>query len=444
MPIIALFFFALISLFPVTASAEGPPPLTLKECINTALENNYALQAKREDVEAAKAGVGKATSYFLPRLDVSETWMRSDNPVMAFGAKLNQKRFTAADFSIDTLNEPAAIDNFNFRVQATQPIFNGGKEIVGFRRAKLGAQAADKDFDRARQETVNKAIQAYYGVALAGEYVKVASLAYRDAKGHEDLAQKFYGQGMLLESDLMLAKVRVAEMKELLIKAKNQEATAKAALNLVMARPQDIDFAVAEPLEYKEFGWDLKSLQDEALKNRPDLQGMQLNVKNMDCGVRLAKTDYLPNLNFVARYELDDPNFFSGHGSSYTLLGMVSWNVFDGFLTTNSVREARARANSTRHMYDQMREGVLFDVRRSWYNLQEARERIDATSASVKEAEEALRVLEKRFQAGLAKTIDVLDAQTALTRARTDRVQALYDYNVSAAAVNLAVGRAEQ
>jgi outer membrane protein TolC len=94
-------------------------------------------------------------------------------------------------------------------------------------------------------------------------------------------------------------------------------------------------------------------------------------------------------------------------------------------------------------MLEQMREGVLMEVRQSWNAVQEARERIDISSASVKEAEESFRIIQRRFASGLSKTIDVMDAETSLTRARLSKVQALYDYNTSVAAVKLSVGRKE-
>src|SRR5512143_4172705 len=132
-----LFFFAVLS--PHHECQGDEAALTLDSCIHAALENNHAFLAEQENVTAAKAGVGKAVSGFLPRVDVSETYMRSDNPVMAFGAKLNQGRFTAADLAVNNLNDPQPIDNFNFRAQLTQPIFNGGKEWVGLKRARLSA-----------------------------------------------------------------------------------------------------------------------------------------------------------------------------------------------------------------------------------------------------------------------------------------------------------------
>ncbi|MBI5191533.1 MAG: TolC family protein [Nitrospirae bacterium] len=417
------------------------PSLGLPDCVRLALESNHGLKAEASKADAARAGVGKAASYFLPRLDISETYMRSDNPVMAFGSKLNQGMFTASDFDVARLNSPPAIDNFNLRVQLTQPVWNGGREIIGYRRAKLGAEAADKSAGRARQQTAFQAVQAYYGVELAGEYVEVANKAVETTEGHLKLAQSFHDQGMLVGSEVLQAKVRLAEVREMLIKARNREATAKAGLNMVLARPQDTPFDALGPLEYHEFPGTLAEFQKAAESGRPDLAAVEAGVRNMEEGVKYAKAGYYPSLNLTGRYELDDRDMFRGRGDSYTVMATASWNVFDGMHTTNGVREANAELASAGYGLKAMREGVLFEVRQAYNDMEEARQRIEVTSGAAGEGEESLRIIQRRFSAGMAKTLDVLDAETALTRARVNHAQALYDYNVAVARLKLAIGR---
>jgi outer membrane protein len=434
--------FLLLVILPSGAGADdGAVTLTIEDSVRIALENNYSVLAGKDRVDGALAGVGKAWSSFIPKVDVSETYMRTDNPVMAFSAKLNQRAFTNTDFI--NVNDPSPVNNFNTRVQATVPVFNGGKEWVGLRRSRLSLAASEDALERARQETVYQVIQGYYGVVLAGEYVKTAEESVKATEGHLKLAQSFFDQGMLIGSEVLLAKVRLAEVKETLIRAKNREATARAAFNTILARPQDTAFQTAGQLEYKEWKVDLGELQQEALRVRPDLAGMGQNVRNLEEGIRLAKTDYLPNLNFIGRYELDDKDPFKGRADSYTILGMITWNIFDGFLTTSNVRAARADKNAASHMLDQMRDGVLFEVRKAYYDMQEAAERVAVTGSAVAEGEESLRIIESRFKGGMAKTQDALDAESALSRARTNALQALYDYNVAVAALKLAAGRME-
>jgi outer membrane protein len=426
---------------PASRAEDIPARLKLSDAIDTALKNNLSLLSEGEKLKATEAGVGEAASAFLPKANISETFVRSDNPVTVFGSKLNQRGFQQSDFAINSLNNPDPVNDFNFRVQVIQPLFNGGKEYLGVKRAKLSLESAKMTHERARMETVYETVQGYWGVALAADYVKVSEMAEKSTEEHLKLAQSLSGQGMLIGSEVLLAKVHLAEVQEMLIKAKNSEATAKAALNRILGRPQDTPFEITDELEYRAFSGGLADLQAEALKQRPDLEGMSMDVRNMDEGVSLAKTDYLPDLNLIGQYDRDSQDAFGHGGDSYTLMGRITWNVFDGFLTTNKVREARAQRNAAAYMYDAMREGVLFEVRKAYNDLEEARQRMKVSSEAVKEGEESLRIIRKRFGAGMAKTLDVIDAETALTRARTNDAQTLYDYNVAAAALRLAVGR---
>lgn len=425
---------------PFPAFAADPARcISLDECVRTALSGNHTLLAVSEKRNAAEAAVGMAASGFLPKITLSETYMRSDNPVMSFGAKINQGLFTPADLA--TVNNPSAIDNFNFRAEVVQPVFNGGRELIGYNRSKLGLASAGKGLERARQETAFQTVKAYYGVLLAAEYIDVAGKAEDTTESHVNAAQAFYDQGMLVGSEVMLAKVHLAEVREMRIKAVNQLRTARAALNLIMGVDQDTQFDVIEPAGADSEPGELSGYIKEAAANRPDLAGMEMDVRNMEEGVTMAKAGYLPNVNLVGRYELDDRDPFRGRGDSYTLMGMLSWNVFDGFYTTKSVSEARASYSAAGHMREQMKEGVEFEVRQAFYSLVEARERVVGASEAVTEGEEALRIIRRRFDAGMTKTLDVLDAETALTRVRTNLAQAVYDRNVAMAWLMLATGR---
>jgi hypothetical protein len=112
--------------------------LTLPEAVRLALEKHPALRAAGYQAEAAAAGVDQARSGFLPRVDFSEGFTRSDNPVYAFGALLNQGRFTQADFAVDRLNHPDPISNWRTNIGGSVPLFLGGRTVLGYQQAQIG------------------------------------------------------------------------------------------------------------------------------------------------------------------------------------------------------------------------------------------------------------------------------------------------------------------
>ena len=121
-------------------------------------------------------------------------------------------------------------------------------------------------------------------------------------------------------------------------------------------------------------------------------------------------------------------------------MAVLQWNLFDGLVTKSKVRESLATARKVRELEEQTRSAVQLQVRQAYYSLVASEDRIAATSSSVQEAEEGLRIVQTRYEAGMTTFVDVLGAENSLIRARTNALQALYDNNVSLAELKLAVG----
>jgi len=119
---------------------------------------------------------------------------------------------------------------------------------------------------------------------------------------------------------------------------------------------------------------------------------------------------------------------------------VLQWNLFDGLVTRSNVKEALATTERMKSLEEQMRSGVQLQVREAFYRVAESVGRIAATGTSVQEAEEGLRIVQKRYEVGMTNFVDVLGAESALIRARTNALQALYDNNTAHAELKLAVG----
>jgi len=180
-------------------------------------------------------------------------------------------------------------------------------------------------------------------------------------------------------------------------------------------------------------------LQDAAVR-RPDLLSMGLNRKNAEVSVSQARTDYLPTLNLMGQVDWNSSDPAGNDARSWAVMAVFQWNLFDGLVTKSKVRESLATAQKVRELEEQTRSAVQLQVRQAYYNLAASEDRIAATSSSVQEAEEGLRIVQKRYEAGMTTFVDVLGAENSLIRARTNALQALYDNNVSLAELKLAVG----
>jgi len=430
----------LLLLLAVAMTAYATETITLEQAIDTALKNNPGLKAADAQAEAAQAGVTRARSGFLPKVNVSETWSKTDNPLMVLGTKLNQEIVTPADFNPAVINNPEPASNYNTRLSVMQPVFNGGKEYLGITQARLANEAALQDRNRTRQETVFNVVKAYYGLLLAQAYDKVAAQSLETSTANVKLAEARFKAGAVLQSDLLRAKVQYAEVKEMATRSANGVKLAAANLNFAMGVPQDTGFEVTGSLSAQDMKEDLDGMIAEALSLRPDLVSLGLNRKNAETNVKQARADYIPSLNLMGQVDWNSDRPVGNDAKSWAVMAVLQWNLFDGLVTTSHVREASANSGRMRALDDQMRSGVQLQVRQAYYNLAASIDRIAATSSSVQEAEEGFRIVQKRYEAGMTTLVDVLGAENALIRARTGALQALYDNNVAAAELKLAAG----
>jgi len=283
-------------------------------------------------------------------------------------------------------------------------------------------------------------VKAYYGLLLANEYNKVAEQSLETSAANVKLAEARFKAGAVLQSDLLRAKVQLAEVKEMATRAGNSVKLAAANLNFAMGVPQASEYEVMGTLLVQELKEDLDSMISEALQLRPDLVSLDRNRKNAEANVKQARTDYIPSLNLMGQVVWNSYRPVGNDAKSWAVMAVLQWNLFDGMVTTSRVREASAAAGKVKAQEEQMRSGVQLQVRQAYYNFSASKERIAATASSVHEAEEGLRIVQKRYEVGMTTFVDVLGAENALIRSRTNALQALYDNNVAQAELKLAAG----
>jgi outer membrane protein TolC len=414
--------------------------LTLEQAIQTALKSNPGLKATDAQIEAADAGVLRSASGFLPKVTVSETWSRSDNPLMVLGTKLNREMVAPVDFNPAVMNDPVPISNYNTRLSVMQPVFNGGREYLDRTQAALARDASVQDRERMRQETVYNVVKAYYGLLLAKEYHKVALQSHETSQANVKLAEARFKAGAVLQSDLLRARVQLAEVQEMLTRSENGIKLAAANLAFSLGVPQGTEYEIEGTLIAQPMPMDVDAAVEEAAAKRPDLISMGLNRQNAEKSVSQARTEYLPNLNLMGQMDWNSDQFARGSAKSWAVMAVLQWNLFDGLVTRAKVKEAIATSSRMRSLEEQARSAVQLQVRQAFYNLTASTDRIAATSSSIQEAEEGLRIVQKRYETGMTTFVDVLGAESSLIRARTNALQALYDNNISLAELKLAKG----
>jgi len=184
----------------------------------------------------------------MPHLSFSETATRGDDPVYVFGSKLRQQRFNSADFALNKLNAPLPFDNFSTRLGGSWNLFDSCASWHGVNRAKHVNEAVEHQLDRADQELAFRVVSSYYEVLLAGKQLEVAEQADKTAQSIMDRSQARFDSGLVVESDLLTAKVHMAGRRQEVIRTTNNLETARAQLNTAMGMPIESAFHLTQEL----------------------------------------------------------------------------------------------------------------------------------------------------------------------------------------------------
>jgi len=157
-------------------------------------------------------------------------------------------------------------------------------------------------------------------------------------------------------------------------------------------------------------------------------------------GVKAADSGRLPTIS-VSGSQGWNGNEFPGDNSNWSVGVSANWNFFDAGVTEAKIKSAQATLEKSREQDQQLRQNVELEVRQSYLSMKEAEQRIQTAQVAVDKAVEDVSIAQTKYNAGAGTNLDVIDAQLALTQAKTNYTQALYDYNVNKAKLEKAVGR---
>lgn len=431
-----LLIWSLLSL-PLAAQQR----LSLSETIARALENNPDLaadapgqQAARSEFEATKAG-------YLPRIDFEQSYLAGDNPVFVFGTLLTQRRFTAENFALPSLNNPSAIDNLQTRATLQQNIWDFGR--TGNRRdqARLGIEMADQSHEEHKRQVLLSVFDGYYSTSLADDALETARVALRSAESLESQAKARVESGLAVEADLLRSRVYLSTAKQQEIQAQGQLEAARAQLNRLMGNQLGESVGLTAPLTITNISLPSEeALVAEQKKRRPDYLNLLAELHQAELAVSARSKERLPVIAGFTTWEADNPSLSDYGGSNWSAGITLRWNLFAGGSDAAQLEAARQRLEQKRRQISAMDSAMALEVRRALIQYRAAEQQVEAARAAEAQSEEGLRILRNRYDAGLATMTDLLSAETARSSARTSLAQAIYRQRLSYAQVEYAAG----
>ncbi len=425
----------------VALPALAQEPLSLKDAVHLALKQNKSIQAAGAATKAAEARITGARSGSLPKVNYSESWTRSDNPVFVFSSLLTQRQFGEQNFQIRALNEPGFLNNFQSQVTAEQSLFDAGQTKRAVRSAELTRDISGEDGRRTQMEVIAVAIRSYYDTLLATEQTVATNQARRSSEADLVRAQNVRSAGMSTDVDILSIRVQLSGVREQEIRRMADLDVAHATLNDTLGLPLDTPHTLTTPLAPLTLrGEALAQYEARALAERPESRQAKLATSLAENQVELARGSFLPQVGARAVFEADRQRFYTQGGANWLVSIGLRWNLFNGFSDKAHLEETRFALQRSQAEQDHAGSTIRLQVRRMYADLQAAQQRIEVTNASVNEAAESLRITQNRYEAGLGNVTDLLRTETAVLEARTRHLAAIHDQRIAAAMLEFATG----
>lgn len=431
------YLLVLLGGFPLGAQE----PLSLRQAVDLALQSNPLAAAAQAGEREAEARWRQARSGYLPRLNFSESFQRSNNPVFVFGSLLTQHQFTAANFDLGLLNRPEALSNYQSRLSVEQVLWDSRQTSRGVEAARLGQQISGQDTRRSRSDIVLGVLRAYFAVTLAQKSLELAEQSLGSAAADLDRARTIFEAGRSTEADVLAVRVHVAAVKEQQIRARNDVEVSQAALNDALGVSLDRKFDLTTALEpVAGGGKDLDEYRRLAIEQRPERRQAELAQSVAQAQQQLARSAYWPQVVFQGTVEADRQRYFTRGGANWLTAVSLRWNLWNGGETRARLDQARFAEERAEALLKRADSAIQLEVRKAYLDVGAAAQRLEVTAAAVAEAEEAYRIIQNRHAAGLTTVTELLRSDTALSAARTHKLAAVYDLRVAAVTLEHAAG----
>lgn len=415
------------------------PPLTIEDAIQTALQRNPEVLNAIEQIRVTSGQVIQVRAQALPQVNISSSYTQQDKAFVNGGSSGGGSfPIVANGQEVGTLTFPRSFTQdkmWDVQFQVTQLLFDGAV-IAGIRGAKNVESSSYFSLRQTIDTVIAQVKLNFYQVILNRALIIAQEQSVRLLESQLQDQENRFEAGTVPRFNVLQAEVALANAKPGLIQAENNLRISQYQLVQLLGLDYpggryDIPFNVVGDLAYDPRNVEIDESITIALWRSPLLKAQRENILAQAENLNAAFSGYLPTLSANAGY------LFQNDTSSPSLGTVVkgwffgvtgSWNIFDGFETAGSVKQAKAEMMQSKISYDNSVREVILNVQEAISNLEEAEQTISSQQASVAQAAEALRLSQERLDAGAGTQLDVLNAQVQLLESQTTELQARYDY----------------
>jgi outer membrane protein len=430
--------------------------LTLDKAIQLALQQNPNVLKQLQEIERTRGLVITARSEALPHLSVTATYDQQSKSLvegsggvgggdgssgkippipLANGQVLDLNQLFKALGSNQDIKRPDKTWQVTFQV--TQALYAGGAIRAGIAAAKFGEDSAYWQLRDTIDSVVATVREQFYTVLTNRSLITVAEESVKLQEDQLKDQQNRLEAGTVPRFNVLTAEVALANVLPQLIQAKNNYLVSQIQL----AKTLGLDpgpggnptFTCVGDITVVERPISIAQALDLGKARRPVLKVQRLQIKIQAQNIQSAVAGYKPRIDAHGGYlfrnsDITDDIEAEVDGWFFGFTG--TWNIFDGLATYGNVKQAKAQFEQAQINYKDSVQQVELEVQQAYANMRTQRETIRSQQKVVEQAVEALRLANERFSAGAGTQLDVLNARTQLTQARTTELQSRGAYNI--------------
>jgi outer membrane protein len=434
----AIAWFLAVGVLSASAVQAEVKKLSVNDALSIALKKNFGYRIAEGNWEISKAQKTGAAGGLLPFVSAS----------LGYGwtKRGPSSSFTQGLVFIPGSNRTTTSANYSLGLDVRQEVFDGGSSFSNLKASIADETAARENFRGARQNLIFNVRSSYFSALKAKKLLEVQEDVIKRGAEQLKIAQARYDLGSASLSDVLKAKVAFASDQLTLLTARNNYQSALANLNSIIGEDVNDSLELAEDLSEPAapaLGYEEALMKAE--KNHPELLSAQKGVEAADWGLQASRSGLYPSLSLSAGYGWNNRDFsrvtsLFDRDYQWRFGFSVSYNLFDRFSTYQQIKVSQARHSNARQSYLSTKSRVALEVKQAFLDLTQAQQRLELTNQQAQSAEEDLNIVQEKYNLGAATILELLDAQVSYKRAKSDQVQALFDYNLAAARLKKSIG----
>ncbi len=428
---------------PITPGSQ----LTLKDAIAIALRFHPRRREAAANSGAAAQRVGEASSELLPQVYSSAQYLRTtangigNTQYYDVGGMFPRESGRNHDLPSNDFSQVAdTYNNYLGGFSISQFLLDFGRRRGYVEQRRYEAAAAKAQELLVELDLIFEVSQRYFSLLAAQQLVRVYEKAVEQRRYHLHEAQVKANAALRPQLDVYVTQAELERAQLRLVDARNAVADGKVALDNAMGLSEAApDYRPADVLTYSKINATMGALVRIAMRDRPDLAAIEDQIRAMGAVIKQYRSDFLPTANAVGGYNAMGTGLPAINNFNVGLV--ITWPMFNGFLTTHQVEETRLQQEALEHAFDDLRQRVILQVKTAFLDWQASLDRIRRAEAAVAASSVELELAEKRYEAGLTNIVELEDAQRHYTEDDANYANALYSYSLAKSQVDRATGQ---